>query len=135
MHWQSMPSFERSHLQNCSKNNFKECKMLFCLHYNIISNTFLIINLLNQQVSVPSKVYSFYQSLPYIQTCSLGVYSCTLDGEKVLRCSKPANARFCCCAVFRALLKSPRLKIWLMFFQQRGEKGTKNLWWSSWNLR
>ena len=27
--------------------------MPFCLHYNIISNTFLIINLLNQQVSVP----------------------------------------------------------------------------------
>ena len=30
--------------------------MPFCLHYNIISNTFLIINLLNQQVSVPHPV-------------------------------------------------------------------------------
>ena len=32
--------------------------MPFCLHYNIISNTFLIINLLNQQVSVPHSVHS-----------------------------------------------------------------------------
>ena len=34
--------------------------MPFCLHYNIISNTFLIINLLNQQVSVPHPLYVYF---------------------------------------------------------------------------
>ena len=56
-YWQWRPSFERCHLQNCLKNKFNDCKMPFCIHNNIISKTFLIINLLNQQVSVPHPLY------------------------------------------------------------------------------
>ena len=53
--------------------------MPFYPHYNIFSNTFLIINLLNQQVSVPHPLYLMVCSTTatiYVEVCTTTSTTC-----------------------------------------------------------